>query len=103
VFTFLEPLLTEHAGFDANGVFWMLLLFGAATFVGNLVGGRLADQLGTIIVIRAALAGLIATFIGLLLTKDSPIALAVNLAVWGFFAFLISPAVQTHTVLLAEA
>ncbi|MDA3646313.1 MFS transporter [Saccharopolyspora indica] len=102
VFTYLEPLLTEHAGYSTAGVTWLLVLFGAATVAGNLLGGRMADSAGTVRTIRVALIGLCASLTALLLTGSNQVAVAVNLAVWGVFAFLISPAVQTHAVRVAE-
>jgi len=102
VFTYLEPLLTEHAGYTATGVTLALFLFGGATVIGNLAGGALADRLGTIRVIRVALLGLIASFIGVLITSSNTAGIAITVAVWGVFAFLISPPVQTHAVALAS-
>nr|WP_235783628.1 MFS transporter [Amycolatopsis orientalis] len=60
--TFLEPILTRVAGFDASTVPWLLLLFGAGLTGGNLLGGRLADRAlmptfyGTIVAAIVALA-----------------------------------------------
>ncbi|MFY0515628.1 MFS transporter [Streptomyces anulatus] len=102
VFTYLEPLLAEHAGYTPGAITWILVLFGAATVAGNLLGGRLTDRLGAVTVIRVALAGLVASLAALLLTQNHPVAVAVNIAAWGVFAFLISPAVQTHAVSLAS-
>src|SRR5437868_7854621 len=103
VFTYLEPLLTGHAGYSSTGVTWVLVLFGAATVIGNLAGGHLSDRHGTVFVIRTALTGLVVSLAALLVTPDHPILVAVNVAVWGVFAFLISPAVQTHAVTIASA
>ncbi|MBI0293149.1 MFS transporter [Streptomyces sp. PRKS01-29] len=102
VFTYLGPLLTRHAGYTAPMVTWTLVLFGAATVAGNLAGGRLTDRRGAILTIRLALAGLIVSLAALLTTQDHSVAVAVNIAAWGVFAFLISPAVQTHAVALAS-
>ncbi|GEB96294.1 MFS transporter [Microbacterium lacticum] len=102
VFTYLEPLLTGDAGYTATGVTLALFLFGGATVIGNLAGGALADRLGTTRVIRIALIGLIVSFIGVLATSSSTVGIAIVIAVWGVFAFLISPPVQTHAVALAS-
>lgn len=42
-FTFIAPMLTEVTGVPATWVAPLLLLFGFGMFVGNPVGGRLAD------------------------------------------------------------
>ncbi|MBS3694145.1 MFS transporter [Rhodococcus qingshengii] len=103
VFTYLEPLLSEHAGYTATGVTLALFLFGAATVIGNLAGGALADRFGTVHVIRIALAGLLVSFVGILITNANPVGIAITITVWGVFAFLISPPVQTHAVTLATS
>ncbi|MEU2970132.1 MFS transporter [Streptomyces ardesiacus] len=103
VFTYLEPLLTKHAGYTTTGVTWVLVIFGAATVAGNLTGGRLTDHRGAVFAIRTALAGLIVSLAALMVTQEHPVLAAVNIAAWGVFAFLISPAVQTHAVALASA
>jgi DHA1 family inner membrane transport protein len=55
VITFVQPLLTQVAGFGEAMVSPILLLFGAGMIVGNLLGGRLADRHPT----RAVLATLL--------------------------------------------
>lgn len=42
-FTFIAPMITEVAGFPATWVAPLLLLFGFGMFLGNPIGGRLAD------------------------------------------------------------
>jgi predicted MFS family arabinose efflux permease len=43
-FSFFTPILTEVTGFSDSLVPVLLLIYGAATLVGNLVVGRLADK-----------------------------------------------------------
>jgi len=102
VFTFLEPLLSGRAGYTSTGITLILFVFGAATVIGNLAGGALSDRIGTMPVIRIALSGLAVSFIAVLITSNHPTGIAVTVFVWGVFAFLISPAVQTHSVALAS-
>ncbi|AQA05918.1 hypothetical protein BVC93_30125 [Mycobacterium sp. MS1601] len=102
VFTFLEPLLSEHAGYTSGGVTAILFLFGIATVIGNLVGGALSDRIGTTLVIRIALGGLAVSFVLVYLTAHSALGIAISIFIWGVFAFLISPPVQTHSVSLAS-
>lgn len=58
VFTYIAPILTQITGFDRSAVSPILLVFGAGLVVGNLIGGKLADQtlLPTIIGSLVALA-----------------------------------------------
>jgi len=55
VFTYIQPILTELAGFSEAAVSPILLVFGAGLVAGNLLGGRWADKN-----LNAALAGSIA-------------------------------------------
>jgi MFS transporter, DHA1 family, inner membrane transport protein len=42
-FTFIAPMLTQVSGAPSAWVPWILLLFGFGMFLGNPIGGRLAD------------------------------------------------------------
>ncbi|MGX5734850.1 MFS transporter [Bosea thiooxidans] len=44
VFTFIQPILVELAGFSEAAVSPILLVFGGGLVVGNLLGGRWADR-----------------------------------------------------------
>lgn len=44
VFTYIQPILMELAGFSKEAVSPILLVFGAGLVAGNLVGGRWADK-----------------------------------------------------------
>ncbi|RRN64555.1 MFS transporter [Caulobacter sp. 602-1] len=52
VFTYIQPILTQLAGFSQAAVSPILLVFGAGLVAGNLAGGRWADKS-----LNAALAG----------------------------------------------
>jgi predicted MFS family arabinose efflux permease len=43
-FSFLNPILTGLSGFDTGAVPVLLVAYGAATVVGNMIVGRLADE-----------------------------------------------------------
>jgi predicted MFS family arabinose efflux permease len=43
-FSFLNPILTGISGFDTGAVPVLLVAYGAATVVGNMIVGRLADR-----------------------------------------------------------
>jgi DHA1 family inner membrane transport protein len=66
VFTYVQPILTQVAGFSGNAVAAVLLVFGAGLFAGNVLGGRLADRnptgalLGTLTGLALILAALTA-------------------------------------------
>ncbi|WP_433425471.1 MFS transporter [Microtetraspora malaysiensis] len=44
VFTYIAPLLTRVSGFSSTAVSGLLLAYGAGSFFGNLLAGRLTDK-----------------------------------------------------------
>jgi predicted MFS family arabinose efflux permease len=102
VFTFLSPLLTDITGVPRETVNIALLLFGAASVVGNLAGGRLTDAVGTRKAMMILLCGLIASFVLIPLAIHNEIAIFAVIAVWGIFAFAIPPVMQAGVVATAE-
>ncbi len=56
-FTYIAFTLTDVSGFDPHAVPWLLVLFGAGLFVGNIAGGKAADKSidNTLVVILAGL------------------------------------------------
>ena len=44
VYTYIQPLLTDVAGFAESAVSPILLVFGVGMIVGNLLGGKFADR-----------------------------------------------------------
>lgn len=45
-FTYIAPLMEQQMGFGRNGISGVLLAFGVAAVVGNLLGGKLSDRIG---------------------------------------------------------
>ncbi len=102
VFTFLSPLMTEVTGVNESTVSWALMLFGGATVVGNFIGGKLADALGSKQALSIMLVGLILSLLALPLTVYHLFPMLINITLWGIFAFAISPIMQSAVVALAQ-
>ncbi|MET3997239.1 DHA1 family inner membrane transport protein [Bradyrhizobium sp. S3.9.2] len=102
VFTFLSPLLTNVTGVRKETVNIALLLFGAATVVGNLSGGMLSDALGTRKAMLLLLCGLIVSFALIPVAVHNEAAIFAAITVWGVFAFAIPPVMQAGVVATAE-
>lgn len=101
VYTYLSPLLHDITGFSENSVAAILLLYGIAIAIGNIIGGKAADRnplkaLLTMFIIQALIL-LILTF-----TIPSPIAGLVTIFFMGLFAFMNVPGLQVYAVILAE-
>lgn len=93
MYTYLGAGLVA-AGFDASRIAEVILLYGAGGVGGNLLGGYLADRLGSRAVIAASLFGLAAGFVMLRLAMAEPLLLGPGFAVVSAVAQLFFPAQQ---------
>lgn len=101
VFTYLSPLLNEVTGFSASAVALILLLYGVAIAIGNVIGGRLANTnpLGALLrmFVLQAVVLLVLTF-----TAPFKIPALITIFGMGLLAFMSVPGLQIHVVTLAE-
>ncbi|GAA0823811.1 MFS transporter [Colwellia asteriadis] len=101
-FTYLAPILNEVSGFDSSSVALILLVYGVSVAVGNIWGGKMADNYGPIKVLTIIFAGLAGILFMLSFTAYNPITAVVTILVWGAFAFGNVPGLQVYVVKLAE-
>lgn len=96
-FTFVSPILQDISGIDATYVGPLLLAYGVAGMIGNLIAGSWSGRnvRGTIIVVSVALAIILALlpFIG-----GNPISGSVLLILWGFAFGGLPVSVQTWII-----
>jgi MFS transporter, arabinose efflux permease len=100
-YTYIAFTLTEVSGFASSAVPWLLLLFGTGTFIGNLVGGKVAD--------RALDSSLLVILIGLALVL---VTFALSAAIWwaapiamfllGAVGFATAPGLQLRIMHFAD-
>ena len=97
VYTYVQPALTDVAGFSAQAVSPILLLFGVGMIVGNVLGGRFADRS-----LRKALFGTLAALavvlVGFGLAIHSPVAAAIAVGLLGTAAFAIVAPLQASVL-----
>lgn len=93
-FTFITPILTDVTGFGSGTASLLLVVFGVATLVGNLAGGRLSARLGWALATRHILLALLLTLVALAWLMPYKLPMVALLFVWGTLAFGISPGVQ---------
>lgn len=101
-YSYVTPMLTESAGYTESSVTLLLALFGVGATVGNLVGGRLADQSlrGTLFGGLTSLVAVLALF-PLMMTAQWSAALAVTLL--GTAAFVTGSPLQLMVMEKASA
>lgn len=100
-FTYLSPLLQEVTGFEASTVTIILLVYGIAIAIGNMVGGKLSNHNP----IRALFyMFFIQAIILFVLTFTAPFKVAgfITIIFMGLFAFMNVPGLQVYVVILAE-
>jgi predicted MFS family arabinose efflux permease len=108
VFTYFAPLLKSELGVGEDGVAAYLALFGVAAFIGNLVGGNVADKvpagraLTSILTVLAISSGAVAIAGGLSHAAAS-IVVPVAIALWGLFGWGFMPIQQARLVGLNPA
>jgi DHA1 family inner membrane transport protein len=100
-FTFLASILQEVTGFSASAVSLILVLYGLAIAVGNVVGGRIANRDP----VKALTWLFVAQTIVLVLfsfTAASSRLTIPTLAALGFLSFANVPGLQLYVVQLAK-
>jgi DHA1 family inner membrane transport protein len=107
-FTFLAEILAVVVGLDATGISALLLVYGAAAFLGNRSGGRAADQRGGTTTVLLMLSGLLVALVALAglpqLPSGARLQVAVAaLALWGWTGWGVVPAQMSRLVRLAPA
>ncbi|MGP4063565.1 MFS transporter [Oceanobacillus sp. M65] len=101
VFTYLSPLLQEVTGFSSEVVAVLLLLYGVAIAVGNMIGGKLSNKNPIKSLFFMFIFQAVVLF---LLTFTAPFKVAglITIMLMGLFAFMNVPGLQVYVVMLAE-
>jgi DHA1 family inner membrane transport protein len=101
VFTYLSPLLHDITGFKEKTVAVILLVYGIAIAIGNVIGGKAANRKPV-----SALFYMFAlqSIVLLILTFTAPFKAAglVTIFFMGLLAFMNVPGLQVYVVMLAE-
>ncbi|ABK49819.1 major facilitator superfamily MFS_1 [Shewanella sp. ANA-3] len=101
-FTFLAPILQQISGFDASAIGAIMLVYGVSVAIGNIWGGKMADNMGPIKALTYIFTGLAAVLFIFHFTALNPITAVLTILVWGAFAFGNVPGLQVYVVKLAE-
>ena len=101
VFTFLSPLLQEITGFKEGTVAVILLAYGIAIAIGNMIGGKLSNQNPIRALFYMFIVQAVVLFV-LMFTAPFKMAGLITILVMGLFAFMNVPGLQVYVVMLAE-
>ena len=101
-FTFIEPLLSSALRIRSNLISTLLLVFGIAGIVGNLISGKLIDRhLKRLVLISLALMTASVLAIGCLPAGSSAFIVGVLLLGWGAGVAIVFVGFQTWILRLA--
>lgn len=101
VFTYLSPLLQDVTGFKESTVAVILLVYGIAIAIGNVIGGKAANRNPLKALLYMFIAQAVVLFI-LLFTAPFKVAGLITIILMGFLAFMNVPGLQVYVVMLAE-
>jgi len=93
VFTYVQPILTQVAGFPESAVSPILLVFGLGLIAGNLLGGRLADR-GLLPALLATLLALTVLLVLMTLVLADKTLVVVAIGLLGVAGFATVPPLQ---------
>jgi DHA1 family inner membrane transport protein len=97
VFTYIAPILQQQSHVSVGATGWVLVLFGAGTTLGNVLGGRLADwklmpsMVGILLVLTAVM-------LAFAWTMHSTLGAVITVFVWGVAAFATVAPLQMRVV-----
>ncbi|MBU8841981.1 MULTISPECIES: MFS transporter [Bacillus] len=101
VFTYLSPLLQEVTGFKAGTVAVILLGYGIAIAIGNMIGGKLSNRNPIAALFYMFIVQAIVLFV-LTFTVPYQTAGLITILCMGLLAFMNVPGLQVYVVMLAE-
>ncbi len=101
VFTYLSPMLQDITGFKEGTVAVILLVYGIAIAIGNMVGGKLSNHNPIRALFYMFIVQAVILFI-LMFTAPFKIAGLITIFLMGVLAFMNVPGLQVYVVMLAE-
>ncbi|SDE53111.1 Multidrug resistance protein [Paenibacillus sp. cl6col] len=101
VFTYLSPLLQDITGFKEGTVAVILLAYGIAIAIGNMIGGKLSNQNPIGALFYMFIVQAVVLFI-LMFTAPFKVAGLITILLMGLLAFMNVPGLQVYVVILAE-
>jgi predicted MFS family arabinose efflux permease len=101
VFTYLSPILQDITGFKEGTVAAILLGYGIAIAIGNMIGGKVSNQNPIKALFYMFIVQAVVLFI-LMFTAPFKVAGLITIFFMGLLAFMNVPGLQVYVVMLAE-
>lgn len=101
VFTYLSPILQNITGFKEGTVAAILLLYGIAIAIGNMLGGKLSNKNPIRALFFMFIIQAVVLFV-FMYTAPFKIAGLITVFLMGLLAFMNVPGLQVYVVMLAE-
>lgn len=102
LFSYISPLLIDVTGLAPAHVGAMMLVYGVAAAVGNVVGGRVTDRAGPDRAVLLVLVGLAIVLLAIWLAARSLPLMIVLVAALGALSYAAVPAMQARVIGIAE-
>jgi predicted MFS family arabinose efflux permease len=103
VYTYMSVSFDRATGGRPGVLAALLLLFGVASTVGNLLAGRLTDRVGGRVIINGTLAVLVLNFLALPWTSASLPSAAIAIVIWGICGWGLLVPQQARLIHIAPA
>ncbi|QYK67221.1 MFS transporter [Paenibacillus sp. S02] len=101
IITALLMTVMGFGGYSASSISWLLLVYGVAVAIGNIIGGKLANGHPVKALRFVFLSQGIALLLQIWLLPNKTLTI-LSLILMGLFAFMMSPGVQAYILILAE-
>ena len=101
VFTYLSPLLQQITHIKEGTVAIILLVYGVAIAIGNIIGGKISNKKPIVALFYMFIIQAVVLFV-LTFTAPFKVAALVTIFLMGLFHFMNVPGLQVYVVILAE-
>ncbi|WP_369790417.1 MFS transporter [Rouxiella sp. WC2420] len=101
-FTYISVLLADNTHLSASGITGMFAIYGVAAAIGNALGGRFVDAMGSRTAAIAVIIGIGLALLGASMLSSSTVAMSVVMAIWGIASFGAVPIMQKTVFITAQ-
>lgn len=98
LYTYVSDLLIYKSHFSEQSIVYILLLYGGFAILGNLYGGRLCDNKGSIRTLQIVICLQILVYALVSISSYSQVLVVMNLAIMGFLSFAPISALKVNAM-----